>query len=70
MSSQDYPSRSRWVKRVDQIGELDISDRRRVGECVLTIELAGLPSLELGIVGVVRLAFSSCQPRPANTEEM
>lgn len=35
MRRQDYPTGSRRVKGVDEVGELDIANGRRIGECVL-----------------------------------
>jgi len=37
MRSEDYTPRSAWIESVDQVGECDIANWGRVGECILHV---------------------------------
>lgn len=66
MSSQDYPSRSSRVERINEIREFDFTDRCRVFERVLPDQL----SIIRGDVWEKGLTLSSCHPRFVNIDDM
>lgn len=66
MSSQDYPSRSSRVERINEIRELDFSNRCRVFECVLPDQLLFIR----GDIWGKGLTLSSCHPRFVNIDDM